>query len=108
MVALICSAGQAATDGAERQFDIRSPELARALLAFAEQSELVVIADAESLVAGKPAPEVTGTMPPDEAIERLLQGSGLRYERSADGTMRIAPARQRQRHSRPAAAKPMR
>jgi iron complex outermembrane receptor protein len=91
MVALICSAGPAVADGAQRPFDIRSPQLARALLAFAEQSDLVVIADAD-LVAGKPAPEVTGTMPPDEAIERLLQGSGLRYERSADGTIRIASA----------------
>lgn len=91
VVALLCAGPAVAADGPPRPFDIRTPQLARALLDFSEQSELVVVAAAE-LVTGKSAPEVTGTMSPDEAIRRLLQGSGLQYVKAADGTIRITRA----------------
>lgn len=88
VVAMLCAGPVLAADGESRSFDIRSAQLARALLTFSEQSQWVVVAAAD-LVAGKTAPEVTGTMSPDEAIKRLLEGSGLQYVKGADGTIRI-------------------
>jgi outer membrane receptor protein involved in Fe transport len=76
---------------AQRTFDIRSTELSRALLVFSQQSDLVVVAAAD-LVADRPAPVVSGTMTPEEAISRLLRGSGLQYVKDNDGTIRIVRA----------------
>jgi iron complex outermembrane recepter protein len=76
---------------AQRTFDIRSTELSRALLVFSQQSDLVVVAAAD-LVADRPAPVVSGTMTAEEAISRLLRGSGLQYVKDKDGTIRIVRA----------------
>lgn len=91
VAALIFGAANGVAADAQRNFEIRAPELSRALLAFSQQSDLVVVA-ATDLVANLPAPAVSGRMTPEEAIERLLRGSGLQYVRDKDGTIRITRA----------------
>jgi iron complex outermembrane receptor protein len=60
----------------QRQFDIPAQPLADALTAFGRQSGLRVTADG-ALVRDRSAPAVTGAMMPEEALRRLLEGSGL-------------------------------
>src|SRR5688572_428427 len=91
VAALILGVAHGVAAEAERSFDIRSPDLSRALLAFSQQSDLVVVAAAD-VVANLPAPAVTGNMTPEQAIERLLRGSGLQYVQDRDGTIRITRA----------------
>ena len=43
------------------------------------------------LVAGKQAPAVSGNLAPEQALQQLLQGSGLTYELS-QGTVVVKPA----------------
>lgn len=61
---------------AERQFDIPAQSLADALTEFGRQSGLRVTVDA-ALVRGMSSPAVIGTMAPEDALSRLLTGSGL-------------------------------
>ncbi|MGC2165905.1 MAG: TonB-dependent receptor, partial [Gallionella sp.] len=59
--------------------DIPSQPLASALAKFAEQSGVKATYPAE-LLAGKSAPRIEGKLSPQQALEKLLAGSGLRYE----------------------------
>ncbi|MCW5620566.1 MAG: TonB-dependent receptor [Burkholderiales bacterium] len=69
--------------------DIPGQPLAQALNQWAQQTRLEFIVD-PALVAGKSAPAVSGSMTPQQALERLLAGSGL--EATVDGsTMVIKP-----------------
>jgi len=69
-------------------FDINQPTLSRALLDYSAQSHIVVTVRPE-LVEGKPAPAVKGEMTPDEALEKLLRGSGLRSRKGPEGEITI-------------------
>ena len=60
-------------------FDIPAGTLADGLDAFGEQSGLQVVYD-HGLVDGKRAAPIAGTMPPQEALERLIAGAGLDWE----------------------------
>lgn len=77
-----------ATAAAAKRFDIPGQPLAAALAAFAEQSGLKLAYPAE-LLAGKTAPAVQGTLSPDEALARLLAGSGLRSRAAGGGALAI-------------------
>lgn len=55
---------------------IQAQPLAEALNGWARQTRIQLIAP-QGLVAGKSAPAVSGTLTPNEALERLLVGSGL-------------------------------
>ena len=70
------------------QFDLKAQPLARALIAFAQATDMVVIADGR-MVRGISAPALRGAMEPLDALARLLDGSGLSYTRGADGAIRI-------------------
>lgn len=85
------AAGEARAEEASLTFHITAQPLANALVVFSEQSGLAVMAPAD-LVRDKTAPAVEGNMPPLTALDRLLKGSGLKYSRSADGALLIAPA----------------
>lgn len=61
------------------EFDIPAGELAAALDRFAEQSGLQVVS--EQSLQGLRTPALRGRYAPEEALGRLLQGSGFRYER---------------------------
>lgn len=60
-----------------RAIDIRAQPLTDALNDWARQTGLQIIAD-QRLVAGLAAPAVSGQLSPLQALDRLLDGSGLR------------------------------
>jgi iron complex outermembrane recepter protein len=61
-----------------RDFNIQVPSLSDALTLFGRQAGLQVSVDAAA-IRGLPAPTVTGTMTADQALGRLLAGSGFGY-----------------------------
>lgn len=73
---------------ANRNFDINAQPLQTALLEFAAQTDIVVVAPA-SLVRGKSAPKVSGNLPPYRALGKLLAGSGLTSARGTEGEITI-------------------
>ena len=90
--------------GEAQAFDIPAGPLAASLNALSRAAGLTLAVDPTE-VAGKTAPAVAGAFTPQQALERLLAGSGLRHrftgdttvtlERSfaeaADGPLRLAP-----------------
>jgi iron complex outermembrane receptor protein len=68
--------------------DIPAQPLATALAKLAEQSGIKALYAAE-LLAGKTAPRVAGKLTPQQALEQLLAGSGLRYQVVGDDAVRI-------------------
>ena len=94
MIALSMAATPAVAED-ERQFDIEAQPLAKALLAFNEQSGLTVAAP-RNLVEGKMSPAVKGEMEPEEALEKILVNSGLKSTELSSGaytiTLASAPA----------------
>jgi hypothetical protein len=71
-----------------KHFDIKAQPLAEALMAFGAQTGAIVMASSE-LTTGKISRPVTGQLSPQEALIRLLQGTGLKFETSANGTILI-------------------
>ncbi|GAM05021.1 TonB-dependent receptor [Novosphingobium sp. MBES04] len=74
-----------------RQFDIPAQALASSLLEFSRQSDIMVVV-APDLAAGRTAPALRGRYASEEAIARLLRGSGLRAVANARGGYRIERA----------------
>ncbi|WP_454632619.1 STN domain-containing protein [Bradyrhizobium cenepequi] len=70
------------------RFDIRPQPLAKALYAFSQTTGIEVMVDARQ-VAGRQAPEVSGSMPPLMALSMLLAGSNLAAHEFAPGTVAI-------------------
>src|SRR5882757_8439106 len=60
-------------------FDIPEQPLAQALTAFGRQSGLQIAVDTAA-TAGKSSPGISGAMTYDEALRRLLAGTGLTYQ----------------------------
>ncbi|MBL8264758.1 TonB-dependent receptor, partial [Steroidobacter sp.] len=75
----------------EVQFDLPSQPLSAALVKFGEQSDLRVIFYTDRL-EGIDAPEVQGSLTPEQALRRLLQKSALLYEFVDDRTVSIFAA----------------
>src|SRR5687767_8974457 len=69
---------------ADMTFDIPSQALSDALVTFSRQSDIDVAAPF-TLVKGKKAPAVHGSMSPEDALAQLLDGSGLRAAKNRDG-----------------------
>lgn len=69
---------------------IQAQPLASALSQLGQQTNLQLFFSPE-LVAGKQAPAVSGDLAPEQALQQLLQGSGLTYELS-QGTVVVKPA----------------
>lgn len=70
------SAQNGAAPAAPLQIRIAAQPLAEALNDWARQTRVQIIVQ-QSLVAGKSAPAVAGVLAPQQALERLLAGSGL-------------------------------
>jgi hypothetical protein len=68
---------RAAAPAGSRNLDIPAQALAGALIAFSRQTRVQIFVD-QSLVAGRNAPSVSGTLAPSAALRLLLAGSGLR------------------------------
>lgn len=78
--AAVAVIGSPAWSAELRRFDIPSQDLAGAIEAFGRQSDQDVVFDA-SVARGKRAPAVIGAYRPDDALGRLLYGSGLAARR---------------------------
>jgi len=76
-----------AEDGRIR-FNLPAQPLAAALKTYAQQADIELIYGAE-LVAGKQSPALAGQYTAREALERLLAGSGLRGDLTAEGAATI-------------------
>ena len=74
-----------------RKFDIAGGTLARALNVFARQANREIIFSSD-LVAGKRTRGVRGDLMPHDALDALLQGTGLRAEGGAIVTLRRVAA----------------
>jgi hypothetical protein len=79
-------AAEATAVSAEREYSIPAGSLADALHQFSEQSGIQVFFETE-MVAGETVPALNETLMPEEAIARLLSGSGLIYEYVNDNTL---------------------
>lgn len=79
---------QRAERGAQeiRAFDIPAQPLAGAIIKFAEQANLRLIAP-QALADGKTAPALKGDYTSAEALARLLEGTDLTFEITADGRL---------------------
>jgi len=72
----------------EQHFSIETQQLSEALLQFSQQSDMIVIA-AQPLVRGLQAPSVEGVMAPQQALVKLLEGSGLSYRKGEQGQLTV-------------------
>jgi iron complex outermembrane recepter protein len=77
--------------GAAVSVDVPAQSLGKALLELGRQTHLQV-SFAPDAVAGKTAPALKGTMAPHAALDRLLEGSGLHYQDTADNAVTIEAA----------------
>jgi hypothetical protein len=86
VAALLLGAGVGASASAEQPIvlDIAGPTLADSLRLFASQARLQILYE-QSLVANRPGGSLHGEWQVDRALNRLLQGSGLRW-RYLDGS----------------------
>ena len=82
------AAAQQMTDVVD--FEIPEQTVASALLSFSEQADLQIIVDA-TMVEGLRSAAVSGSMQPNDALETLLEQTGLGYEYSSTRTVTIQP-----------------
>lgn len=78
-------------DEAAMHFEIKAQPLSEALMAFGVQTGAIVIASSK-LTSGKFSKPVTGQLTRQEALIRMLQGTGLKFETNIDGTILIVRA----------------
>lgn len=79
-------------DDATTRFDIKARPLSEALMAFGMQTGAIVMASSE-LTTGKISKPVIGQLTRREALMRMLQGTGLKFETNANGTILIVRAK---------------
>jgi iron complex outermembrane receptor protein len=79
---------QAAPSAAARSFDIPRQPLAAALRRFADQSGMQ-LAYASADLQGLTSPGIRGSLPPAEALARLLAGTGVIWRLTAANTVSI-------------------
>ncbi len=72
------------------KFEIPPQSVASALLSFSEQADLQIIVDA-SAVDGLRSVAVSGSMQPNDALDKLLAQTGLSYEYSSARTVTVMP-----------------
>lgn len=93
---LALAANPARAQGAapqQRSFSIPAQSLTEALMLFGRQSGLQVTADA-ALVQGRGSAAISGTLPPAQALSRLLTGTGLTFRFTGAATVTLEPAPQ--------------
>lgn len=82
---------QATDPSSPIHFKIEQQTLSQALVAFSQQSQRVVTASSR-LLDGKTAPAIEGSMLPEEALRKLLQGTGLKFIKGQGGDLTVVPA----------------
>lgn len=103
------ASAQSAKSESTVQFDIPSGDLAAALDRFSRQSGIQLLYRQE-LVAGKRASSATGALTPAAALQKILETSGLVFERADGSTFvlkqaQVAPVPTATRAQAPAAPK---
>ena len=89
---LAVAVGSGGLAWAEQQdFTIQPQAMGAALVEFAQQADIEVLYDDED-VADLTTGGVTGASSRDEALDRLLKGSGLRFNFEADDLIVVRPA----------------
>jgi iron complex outermembrane recepter protein len=81
---LMVSAGVARAQERTYHFSMSAEPLSKALRDFARTTHQQLVFT-EAMTNGKTAPAIDGSLPPAEALDRLLTGSGLSAERTPDG-----------------------
>ena len=89
------STQRAQAAGETQALDIPAGPLATSLNALSRAAGLTLAVD-PAQVAGKTAPALSGIFTPQQALERLLAGSGLRYRFTSDTTVTLEPIVARQ------------
>src|SRR6185312_529334 len=74
----------------KHQIDIPEQRLALSLAELAHQTQIQVIYATE-LVEGRSSPAVSGSMTPEEALSKVLAGTGLSYKHVDATTVTIVP-----------------
>jgi outer membrane receptor protein involved in Fe transport len=82
------SAAPARAQQTARSFDIPAQSLSSALAEFSKQSDTLIMTSREQ-TAGKRSRALKGNMPVNEALRRLLSGSGLRVVPNPEGGFRV-------------------
>lgn len=72
------------------QLDLPAGSLEQSLNSLARQSGVEILYASE-LAAGKRAPALSGSFTAREALDQLLQGSGLSVREQADGSLILVP-----------------
>ena len=91
-LAMVSAAGLAWADEARVwPFKIEAQPLSSALIVLSEQADATIVA-ALQLMRGKQAPAISGEFSLDEALSRLLEGSGLDYELAPGNRLILRPA----------------
>ncbi|MEM9443256.1 MAG: STN domain-containing protein, partial [Pseudomonadota bacterium] len=81
--ALVSFAVSAQSD-AKHPINLPAQALDASLVQLADQTGVNIIAPNE-VVDGQSAPAVSGTLSPEDAVRRLIEGTGLRYEITPSG-----------------------
>ncbi|MET0292972.1 MAG: TonB-dependent receptor [Steroidobacteraceae bacterium] len=88
LFALLTAVTVATASAAPAQFDIRRQGAAGALTQFARQAGIPVLFPFD-LVSGRTANAVQGRFEPQEALQRLLEGTGLEAKSDAQGQISV-------------------
>ena len=88
---LLCTSATAQAQPQTFQFEQPALDLPSALRGVAERTGIDLVAPSD-LVAGRRASQLSGSFTPEQALARLLEGTGLTYKR-VDKTFIIAAAR---------------
>jgi outer membrane receptor protein involved in Fe transport len=86
---LICMASLAQAE-ARLRFDLPSQPLADSLRSVGSQANLNILFD-PPLISGRVAPPIDEVMTADEALTRLLRGTGIKHEFLNEATVVLAP-----------------
>ncbi|MBS4052669.1 MAG: TonB-dependent receptor, partial [Methylomonas sp.] len=90
-VAITLISAQAHAEDGKHRFDIPAQALAGALQTLAAQSGAAMLYT-EQTAAGKTSPALQGEYTLEEAVRKLLSGSGLIYSIDGSGTVTLKPA----------------
>lgn len=93
MVAKCAAIAQEASTTTEFQFDIPAQPLASSLKAYSAVTNLELYYES-NMVDGYRSPSIRGSLSPDTALRRLLEGTGFSIASFEPGTMTILPPRQ--------------
>src|SRR5688500_16456692 len=91
LLAISCITTSNAQAAIRHDLDIPAQELGSALVVLAKQARIQVVYSAD-LVQGHSTGGLSGSMTPEEALDKLLAKTGLRYEFLDEQTVTLSPS----------------